>query len=301
MAAPAPAPPATPQPQPQRIVIHGERRRPLQDIYHGFLLRPWRWTLGAIAGGFLAVNLVFALVYWAIGGVAGAHGFVDDLFFSVQTSGTIGYGAMYPVSQLANVVMVAESVAGLIVAALATGLVFAKFSRSRARMRFSKQACITPINKVPTLTFRIGNERGNAIVEAHIHVTLSRTEITAEGERFYRQYDLALVRDRAPALTRSATVMHPITEWSVLSGATPESLAACEGEIMVSVTGIDDTSMQTIHARRTYDHTAIEWGMRHADLLTDTTTEFIVDLNRFDDVIPSEPTESFPYPRPAPA
>jgi len=296
MAAPAPPPL-----EPQRIVIRGERSRPLQDLYHFFLLRPWGWTLAAIAGGFLAVNLVFALVYWGVGGVAGAHGLLDYLFFSVQTTGTIGYGAMYPVSGLANVLMVAESVAGLIVAALATGLVFAKFSRSRARMRFSKQLCITPINKVPTLTFRIGNERGNAIVEAHIHVTLSRTEITAEGERFYRQYDLALVRDRAPAMTRTFTVMHPITEWSALAGATPESLAACEAEVMVSVTGIDDTSMQTVHARRTFDHTDIEWGRRHADLLLETPDEFVVDLDRFDDVIETVPTETFPYPRPASA
>jgi inward rectifier potassium channel len=296
--APASAPPPEPRPPP-RIVIHGEARRPLADIYHAFLLRPWRWVLSAIAGGFLAMNFAFAVVYWLVGGVAGAGGFVDDFFFSVETAGTIGYGSLYPASRLANTLMVAESVCSLIFTALATGMIFAKFSRSTARIRFSKHACLTPINGVPTLTVRIGNERRNAIVEAVIHVTLSRTEISEEGERFYRQYDLPLTRDRAPAMTRTWTVMHPITEWSLLAGATPESLAACEAEILVSVTGIDDTSMMTVHARTTYDHTDLVWGLRHGDLLTETPDEFIVDLGKFDDVVATRPTAAFPYPRAA--
>jgi inward rectifier potassium channel len=290
MATPAAAPPT-------RIVIHGEARLRISDAYHAFLIRPWRWVLGAIAGGFLFVNLVFAILYWAFGGVGGADGFADDFFFSVQTAGTVGYGAMYPVTRIANVLMVAESVTSLIVTALATGLIFSKFSRSTARMRFSKHVCITPINGVPTLTLRIGNQRGNAIVEALIHVTLSRTEISDEGERFYRQYDLPLTRDRAPAMTRTWTVMHPITEWSMLKDATPESLAAIEAEILVSVTGIDDTSMQNVHARTSYDHQEIAWGMRLADLLRETPEAFVVDLTKFDDVVPTVATATFPYPR----
>ncbi|MCE9572259.1 MAG: ATP-sensitive inward rectifier potassium channel 10 [Deltaproteobacteria bacterium] len=298
MAVTGPAPsaneasPATP-----RIVIHGERRKPLRDLYHWFLIRPWRYVLGAIAGGFMIINLTFAVGFWLTGGVANSTGFVDDLFFSVQTAGTIGYGAMYPASRLANALVVGEAVASLITTALATGLVFAKFSRSTARMRFSKHVCITPINGMPTLTIRIGNERGNAIVEATIHVTLSRTEVSAEGERFYRQYDLPLTRERAPVLSRTWTVMHPLTEWSQLAGATPESLAKDEAEILVSITGIDDTSMQTAHARTTYEHGAIRWGMRHADILSETATEFIVDLTKFDDVVATAPTPTFPYPR----
>jgi inward rectifier potassium channel len=291
------APAAPPPVQPVPIVIKGDERRPLADLYHAFLVRPWRWVLGAIAFGFLAVNVVFAILYWIVGGVSGAHGLLDDFFFSVQTAGTVGYGAMYPVSRAANALMVAESVTSLMVTALATGLVFAKFSRPTARIRFSQRLCISPLNGVPTLTFRVGNQRGNAIVEASIHVTLSRTEITDEGERMYRQYDLPLTRDRSPAMSRTWTVMHPITEWSMLKDATPESLAKNEAEILVSVTGIDDVSMQNVHARTTFDHTAIAWGMRHADLIEDTPTAFIVDLTKFDDLVSTQPTATFPYPR----
>ena len=287
-----------PRPQPAIRLIGDSRRRPLTDLYHYFLTRSWTYVLGAIASLFLQVNVVFALLYWAFGGVSGAHGIVDDFFFSVQTAGTVGYGAMYPVTRAANVLMVAESVTSLIVTALATGLVFAKFSRSTARIRFSRHVCFSPINGVPTLTLRIGNERGNAVVEATIHVTLSRTEKTDEGEVFYRQYDLPLTRDRAPAMTRPWTVMHPITEWSMLAGATPESLAECEAEILVAVTGLDETSMQNVHARVTYDHSDIRWGMRLADLLSDGADgTFTVDLSKFHDVVPTAPTAAFPYPR----
>ncbi len=297
MALTGPAPSTDASPVTPRVVIRGERRAPLRDLYHWFLIRPWGYVLGAIAAGFMLINVTFAVAYWIVGGVANSTGFLDDLFFSVQTAGTIGYGAMYPASRLANALVVGEAVASLIATALATGLVFAKFSRSTARIRFSQHVGITPINGQPTLTIRIGNERGNAIVEATIHVTLSRTEISAEGERFYRQYDLPLTRERAPVLSRTWTVMHPVTEWSQLAGATPESLARDAAEILVSITGIDDTSMQTAHARKTYDHGEIRWGMRHADVLSETAHEFVVDLTKFDDMVPTAPTPTFAYPR----
>ena len=91
--------------------------------------------------------------------------------------------------------MIAESVTSLVVTTVATGLIFAKFSRSAARVVFSKNAVIEPVNGVPTLSLRVGNERGNLILEATIRLTLTRTEKTSEGVVFYKLYDLRLVRD----------------------------------------------------------------------------------------------------------
>jgi inward rectifier potassium channel len=97
------------------------------DWYHWFLRSTWSALVAFIAGSFLFINLLFALLFFFVGGVANARprSLVDAFYFSVQTMGTIGYGAMYPQSNGANVVVVAESVVSLIVTALATGLVFA--------------------------------------------------------------------------------------------------------------------------------------------------------------------------------
>jgi inward rectifier potassium channel len=212
--------------------------------------------------------------------------------------GTIGYGSMYPTSVAANTVMIVESVTSLIVTAVATGLVFAKFSRSSARIAFSRAAAIGPMDGVPTLMLRVGNERGNQILEATVRVSLLRTEHLKEGTTFYRMYDLQLARERSPAMARSWTVLHRIAEGSPLYGVTPESAARDEVELIVSVVGTDDTSLQPVHARKQYVDKDIVWGARHSDVLSeDDGGNLILDVRKFHDIEPTEPIESFPYPK----
>ena len=235
-----------------------------------------------------------------LGGVtnARARSFWDAFCFSVQTMGTIGYGAMYPTSMAANVVMITESVVSLLVTALATGLVFAKFSRSSARVAFSKHAVVGPMDGVPTLMIRVGNERGNAILEATIRVALMRTEHLKEGTIFYRMTDLVLTRDRSPAMSRSWTVLHPIDDKSPLFRCTPESVARDELEILVNLVGTDDTSLQPVHARRRYLDKEILWGARHADVLSeDDAGNIVMDVRKFHEVTATAPIDGFPYPR----
>ncbi len=240
------------------------------DLYHVLLRAPWWVTLLAIAGMVLVVNVLFAFVYLFTGGVANARAgsFTDAFFFSVQTVGTVGYGAMYPQTLAANMAVTFETVAALVVAAVATGLVFSKFSIPQARLEFARNLVIFRYEGVPTLAIRLANMRGNYIVEANVKVTLSRAEVSKEGVPFYRMYDLRLLRDRSPALGKSWTVLHPIADSSPLHGATDESMRKQETEIIVSVIGIDGTSSQTVHGRHLYDSKEIRFGYRYADMLS---------------------------------
>src|SRR3954468_7420107 len=195
--------------------VIGDERQLLRDAYHTFLHLPWGAALALIAIAFFAFNLVFATVYLEIGGINGADGsFTDALSFSVQTMATIGYGVMHPVSNPANGAMIIESMFGIIYTALATGLVFAKFSRPTTRIAYSKNVVITQHEGKPTLMFRIGNRRSNTIVEAQLHVVAIFTTVTAEGSLFYKAIDLKLVRDRQVGMTRGWNVMHVIDETS---------------------------------------------------------------------------------------
>jgi inward rectifier potassium channel len=291
-------PPPPQQPAVRAIGVKNQWRR---DIYHGFLRAPWWLTLTVIVAVYLATNALFALAFLEVDGIANAAkgSFVDAFFFSVQTMGTIGYGAMYPTTRLANVLVVAESVTSLVITALATGLVFAKFSRSDARIAFSREVTISPMDGIPTLMLRVGNERSNQIAEALMRVSMVRTEKTKEGVTFYRMYDLKLTRDRSPAFSRSWTVMHRIEPDSPLFGITPATLVSSEIEIMVSVSGIDDITMQTVHARHTYYDGDVVFGARHADILSyEANGQMLLDLTRFHDTVPTEPTEDFRYPEP---
>jgi inward rectifier potassium channel len=295
----SPSPPPIRQPGGEyEIRVVGARATPLRDFYHLLLGNSWGLTFAVIAGVFLAVNGLFALAYLATGGIAHArHGsLVDAFFFSVQTFGTIGYGAYYPESTAANLLVVLESITALTLVALATGLVFAKFSRPTARIVFTRQVVISPMNGVPTLALRVGNERGNRIVDANIRVSLFRTEKTSEGEVFYRMLDLKLTRDRSLSLTRSWTVMHTIEGDSPLVGASPRTLLEQDVELMVMVIGYDDTTMQAVHATCRYMTVDVVWGARHADILTEHENgDLTLDLRRFHDIESTPAQDDFPY------
>jgi len=281
------------------VRVIGAKKMPLRDMYHAFQRASWSVALLAIVTAYVALNALFALAYLKVGGIENARpgSFMDALAFSVQTMGTIGYGALYPKGTGANFLVLAESVVGLIITALVTGLVFAKFSQSSARILFSRHVTIAPMDGVPTLTFRVGNQRSSRIIEAAVRVSLVRTETTKEGLTFYRMYDLTLTRDRSPALTRSWTAMHPITPTSPLYGETPESAAKKEIELIVTIMGIDDISLQPAHARYRYIDSDIVWGARHADVLSVAPDgALVIDLHKFHDIVPTEPTEHFPYP-----
>ena len=284
------------------IRIVGAPRGGLRDLYHWLLAVPGWATLAIIVGVYLALNVVFALAFLAVGGVANLPpgSFADAFFFSVQTMGTIGYGAMYPVSRAANWIVVAESIAGLLATAVSTGLVFARFSQIRPRVEFSSRVALGPLDGVPTMMIRVGNARRGRIVDVSFRLLLARTTRTAEGVAIYRSLDLPLVRSRAPALMRSWMVLHRIDGASPLAGDSPESLAAAEAELTLSVTGTDETSSQPVHAQHTWLHRSVAWGARLADVLTDLPDgNMLLDLSRFHDLTPTAPLAGFPYGEPS--
>jgi inward rectifier potassium channel len=286
------------QRKPYRILVVGERYETLSDLYHRFLRMPWTAAIVLICALFFATNLTFALAYFVVGGVAHMNpgAFADAFFFSVQTMGTIGYGAMYPQSTAAHLLVTAESLASLLVTAISAGLVFAKVSQPNGRLVFSSNAVITPFEGVPTLMIRLGNERTNQIVEAQVHVDLVRTMITTEGTPFYKQSELKLVKQRSAALARSWTVLHTIDETSPLFGESPESMAANETEIIVSVMGIDDTSAQPAHGRHSYTYKEILFGAKHTDILSEHENgDLVLDIRRFHETQASAKTNNFPY------
>lgn len=267
----------------------GVPRTPFSDAYHLYLNAPMWASIGMIVAGYLAVNVVFAVLFWWTGGVAHASGtLLDAFFFSVQTMGTIGYGAMYPETALANALVTAEAVLGMLLTAISTGLVFAKISLPGARVAFSERAALSPMDGAPTLQLRVGNQRSNLVMEAQVRAVFTRTERTAEGVTFYRMYELELVRARAPSLTRTWTVMHRVTPGSPLWGATPESLRACEAELVVTVVGTDDTTLQPVHAGARYADHEIVFGVRLADVLSELPDGRLrVDLADFHRLVPA--------------
>ena len=141
------------------------------------------------------------------------------------------------------------------------------------------------MNGVPTLMFRISNERGNRIVDAQIRAVASRTETTLEGTQMYRLLDLKLVRDRTLSLQRSFSVMHVIDATSPLYGQDATSLVEQDFDIYVMLVGLDDVTMQIVHASHQYYPPQILWNSRHVDILSEKPDgSLVLDLTKFHDV-----------------
>jgi inward rectifier potassium channel len=260
------------------------------DLYHSLFTLSFPKLLALMVSGYIAVNTVFAIAYLLGGdGIANAQpgSFKDAFFFSVQTLATIGYGAMYPQTAYTNSLVAIESFIGLLGVAMATGLMFARFSQPTARVLFSKKAVICSYNGVPTLMFRAANQRSNLIVEAEVNVRILLPEITPEGHSLRRVYDLNLVRSSTPLFLLSWMVMHPIDEKSPLLGTTAESLANSDAQIIVTFQGLDETVMQPMHARQMYEAKDILWNWRFVDVVTlQKNGDRVIDYTHFHDVIP---------------
>jgi inward rectifier potassium channel len=286
------APPRRRRPEFRRITPPADgsllRRLLPDDLYHRLLTLSWAGFFGLIAASYIVFNAVFALLYLVRdGSIANAKpGFADAFFFSVQTMATIGYGEMRPATLYANVIVTVEVLLGLTGFALATGVIFARFSRPTSRVLFSNVAVVARHDGKPTLMLRAANERANRILEAEVRLVLARNEVTAEGEVMRRFHPLLPARARTPLFGLSWTVLHVIDAASPLHGASQEQLRAQEAEVIATILGIDETLSQPIHARHSYRAHEILFERRFADILRrapDGTTT--VDYRRFHDTV----------------
>ena len=268
----------------------GDQRWHWSDAYHTILTLSWPRFFALIFGIYLLVNVLFATAFYMVPGTiinARTGSFVDAFFFSIETLATVGYGVMSPATVYGHVVASTEILLGMLVTAMLTGLLFARFSRPTARVLFSDVAVVTTFDGDRTLMIRAGNERNNLILEASARITLIRKERIKEGETFYRVYDLKLNRDRNSAFAMSWTIMHKIDESSPLFGKSPGDLVMEEAMLHVAISGQDETLNDTVHARQTYEPENIIFDNHFADILFERETgKWSVDFTKFHDVKP---------------
>ena len=244
--------------------------RRLGDLYPRLLTASWPTILLLLLAGYVLTNAIFAALYLAGGNCFNAPdpgSALQAFSFAVQTLSGIGYGAMHPTTPYAHVVSNIQAFVGLVGLALATGLMFARFSRPTSRIVFSHAMLVRHRNGAPFLAFRMANERGNRLVEATVTVVALIEDVTDEGERMRRLHDLRLVRSSSPMFSMSWTVMHPLDAdsplYALASGTVPENLFG----IIVNVMGVDGTMNQTVHKQTVYPPEAVQFGRRFVDMV----------------------------------
>ncbi|MCA3838890.1 ion channel, partial [Burkholderia sp.] len=198
----------------------------------------------------------------------------------------VGYGDMHPQTLYAHLVATFEIFVGMSSIALATGLVFARFSRPQAKILFARNAIVRPLNGRMTLMVRAANARQNVIAEAQAKLRLMRIEGTHEGYSLRKIHDLPLVRSEHPIFLLGWNLMHVIDESSALFGETPESLAARDASLLITIEGSDETTAQVMQARHSWAHGEIRWRHRYVDLMHDEDGITHIDYTHFHEVVP---------------
>ena len=256
-----------------KVKALGVRRMVATDSYHQLMQLSWLRLSILFVLCFVGFNLVFAALYhFDTAGLslpaetAGIAPFWREFFFSVHTVATIGYGNIYPISLYANIMVVIEITLGILFFALTTGIAFARFSRPTARIVFSNVLVVRQIDGVPMLMFRAANQRHNLIYSAQARVSLLDDE-NMGGTVMRRFVDLKLVHDSNPAFALTWTVMHPIDDESPLRIWLEDKANPVGGEILVVLSGFDESSGQSIHGRWAYGTEDIRFNSRFVDIL----------------------------------
>jgi inward rectifier potassium channel len=259
------------------------------DISHRCMIASWPAFIGGAVLVFVAFNAFFALFYWIgdqpISNVQdGAY--IDYLYFSIETLSTAGYGDMHPQSHYGHFIAAVELFTGIFSMSLMTGLIFARFSRPSARLLFADNPVISDHEGKPTLMIRLANERHNIISNANARLWLFKSTVSREGQPFRRFYELPLSRNESPALALSWTLFHEIDESSPLFGLNADDFQALTVALVVVVSGYDVVAAQTVHGRKTYDHSDIRFGHRYADILgTAEDGRLRIDYGRFHETL----------------
>lgn len=258
--------------------------------YQAVLTMSWTKFFSLVVAFYLLVNALFASAFLLCGpnalvDTANVHsepGFLRAFFFSVQTFATIGYGHIAPSGTAANLIVTLESLVGLLGFALATGLLFSRFSRPSASILYSKSAVIAPYRGITAFEFRVINQRQSQLIEVQAKVILARFE-NVNGIMQRRYYLLPLERSQVAFFPLSWTIVHPIDEASPLSGLSDQDLSHSGAEFLVLLTGIDETFSQTVHSRSSYTAEEIVWDARFGNLFEKSSdaVSLRVDIDRF--------------------
>jgi inward rectifier potassium channel len=274
------------------VTTQGIPREIIQDLFHYFMTVGWPQLFATFAAFFLGFDVLFGFFYHLIPGcIANLNppGFAGAFFFSVETFATVGYGDMHPQTLYGHVVAMIEIFIGLMSLALMTGIMFARFSRPRARFMFSRNAVVRPIDGKMTLMIRSANQRQNVVQDATAQLRMLRNEVTVEGFEIRRVIDLHLLRSQHPVFALGWTIMHVIDESSPLRLETMESLRLADATLILSLSGTDENTGQVLMARAEYSSEDIRWNSSFHDILDDTTDGSLhIDYGKFHDIVPFE-------------
>lgn len=261
-------------------------------MYQNLVEISWPRFLGLMTLFYGLINALFACIFWLMGpgALSGMidkgpiERFIHSFFFSIQTFTTVGYGGITPQTLGADLLASFDAFIGLLAFALATGILFARFAKPKAQIRFSKNALITAYRNGTSLQFRIVNLRSNKIINLKAQVTMTWLEPSPTGKKRKFQ-QLPLERDAVNLFPLNWTLVHPITEDSPLYKKETSDIKKLETEIIVLIQGFDETFSQSVHVNSSYTCAEILSDRKFAPMYFAKDGATVLELDRLDETL----------------
>jgi inward rectifier potassium channel len=268
------------------------------NVFHFLITAKWGYLMLFILLWYSAVNVIFVGIYYAIG-VDGLTGMVyktdidrfwEVYFFSAQTLTTVGYGRLNPMSFSASAVASFEALVGLMSFALITGILYARFSKAPSILIFSKKAVVAPFTfheqEITGLMFRIANAYNTSLMNMKAQITVSVLDcdiLDGIGQPTRRFIPVSVERETITFFPSTWTIVHPIDENSPFYGMTRADFQKAMPELMILMSGFDETFDQNVFIRYSYSIDEIEWGAKFIKVFGfDTEGQATVDLGNLD-------------------
>ncbi len=258
------------------------------NFFHALISMSWLKFFGFIILGYFLINIFFASIYVLIGvehltGISSSstlESFIEAFFFSSQTITTLGYGRVAPIGLLSNSIAAIESMLGLLSFALATGLLYGRFSKPSAKIKYSTHAVLAPYKDVNAFMFRVVNPQSNQLLEVEVNVTLSLKKENSDLRDFYL---LSLERDKVVFFPNMWTIVHAIDSSSALHQLTEADVLAKDAEFIVMMKAFDESFSQTVYSRYSYKANEIRWGEKFVYVMQKENDGITVDVGRLDE------------------
>jgi inward rectifier potassium channel len=264
-----------------------------KSIYHTIIdLHTFKF-IGLTLLSFIVINILFTICYYYISAnqinglqdYSATQKLIHLFFFSVQTFTTVGYGALSPNGISSGIISSIESFTGLLFFALVTGLLYAKFSKPTAFIKFSNHAIIAPFQNGKALMFRIVPYKNTILTNTTVNANVALV-IDENGVNKRKFYDLNLEIEKVNSFVLNWTLVHIINEESPLFDIDFSNLENTQIEILVFIKAFDEAYSNQVNARGTYSYHEIlnDYKFMPMHHFNEDEQVTVIDINKLSDI-----------------
>ncbi|KUF70758.1 ATP-sensitive inward rectifier potassium channel 11 [Phytophthora nicotianae] len=212
----------------------------MQDPFHSVVNMRLSKVLGSLVFAYLVVLTTFGALYMTPSDECklAVHTFFDGFSFSVSVLFTIGFGTnggdvFFGRCVWVQTIITLESLMGILLDALAIGIIFQRFSRAQARANtivMSTHACVRRIRGNLYFMFQVCEMRKHQLVEAHVRMYAVRHDVEFGEHYYFQSYPMRIQHPDDDLggmmlLALPSVVVHRMDAWSPL--LRPKSVETC--------------------------------------------------------------------------